>query len=130
MGDRVAGNPARHREEGRVLSVTDIDRAGAVRMRDYMTADQLNTEGVVALASAILTQAEADLTVCAQQTAAHPSAGNFEHLNSLKAFYMSDMFTILCAGIVDGESAMREIIRRALHGRKINAPREGDGIQT
>jgi hypothetical protein len=129
MGERVAGDPAQHREEGRVLSVIDIDRAGAVRMCDYMTADRLNTNGIVALASAILTLAEADLSVCAQQTAAYPSAGNFEHLRALKAFYMSDMFTILCAGIIDGESAMREIIRRALHGRKVNAPREAEGMQ-
>ena len=76
------------------MSVTDIDRAGAVRMCDYMTADRLNTNGIIALASAVFTQAAADLTVCAQQAAAYPSAGNFEHLRGLKAFYMSDMFTI------------------------------------
>ena len=108
------------------MSVTDIDRAEAVRMRDCMTADQIDTDGAIALASAILTQAEADLTVCAQQAAAYPSEGNFEHLRSLKAFYRSDMFTILCAGVIDGESAMREIIRRALSGRKVNAPIKED----
>ena len=111
------------------MSVTDIDRAGAVRMIDYLQPADLNTDGCVSLAEAVLRQAAYDLGVAAQRVAEHPTRGNFDHMDSIKAFYRSDLFTILCAGVVDGETAMREIIRQALRGHIVNVPRHTETYQ-
>ena len=47
-----------------------------------------------------------------------PTPDNRRHLEAIKALYRSDYFAALSCGIVDGNTAIREIIRNALRVRR------------
>ena len=98
------------------VSVTDIDAAGHRRMKDYMKPEDMDTGGCLELASAILRQQAEELTVAVQRAAKFPSNGNLQHVRDIKKFYKGDMFKILSCGLIDGEVALREIVRAALKG--------------
>ena len=98
------------------MSELDMDRMP--RMADYMKAEDLNDEGVIALAETILLELAADLKDAARRAAREPSEENLHHLETLRNFYSSDYFTVLSLGAVNGEEAARAIIKKALRGRK------------
>lgn len=98
------------------MSVYDMDRLP--RMKDYMTAADLNLNGCVALASAVLTGLAHDLLSAHHRAIDDPTPENLEHLRAVKAIYRSDYFAALSCGLVDGDAAMREIIRANRPPRK------------
>ena len=93
------------------------------RMKDYLKPEDLDTEGCVALASAVLEEQAAELAHAAKQAARHPNKENLRHLQTLKDFYKSDLFLALSCGIVDGEHVVKTIIGHALEGTRINGRR-------
>lgn len=99
------------------MSEMDMDRRP--RMRSYMQPKDLDTEGCIRLAAAVLSEAGQALTVAAQQAAAHPTADNMRHLKDCRDFYQSEMFQALSLGAVDGTTAAKKIIQNALRGRAV-----------
>ena len=99
------------------MSETDIDRLP--RMKDTLTPADLDTEACVALATEVLRGLAEDLATAARQTAASPTPENLRHLKSIQKVYRSDWFAALSCGVIDGETAMRKIIKDALHGREV-----------
>ena len=88
------------------------------RMKDTLTAEDLNTEACVALASAVLLGLARDLLTAHHRAMEAPTQENLEHLRAVKAIYRSDYFAALSCGLVDGDAAMREIIRADRPPRK------------
>lgn len=87
------------------------------RLKDYMKAEDLNTDGCVKLVAAIMREQAQDLTSAARRYNTYPSKENREHLEQCRSFYRSDLFKALSCGIVDGEQVMKNIIKDALRGR-------------
>lgn len=103
------------------MSVFDMDRLP--RMKDYMKPADLNLNGCVALASAVLTGLAHDLLSAYHHAIDEPTPENLDHLRAVKAIYRSDYFAALCCGLMDGEAAMREIIRTD------RVPRKGEWLR-
>ena len=87
------------------------------RMKDYLKPEDLNTDGCVDLAAAVLREQAQDLTSAARRYNTYPSKENYEHLKQCRDFYKSDMFVALSCGMADGEQVMKKIIKDALRGR-------------
>ena len=99
------------------MSLRDLDNAQ--RLRDRLKPEDLNTEGCIALAEEVLSEASAALSHAAKRYADWPSKKNRQHLNDCKAFFTSDLFAAFSCGVADGEDAMKRIIKEALRGRKL-----------
>lgn len=101
------------------MSERDMD--ALPRMRDYLRPEDLNLDGCLALAAAVLEGAADALTDAARQAAEYPeSALCQEHFRAARAFYTSDLFTALSCGVAEsGDEVARAIIRRALRGAKL-----------
>jgi len=91
---------------------------GMPRMKDTLKPDDLNTDACVALAKEILRGLAKDLAEAVRHYNASPTPENRRHLEAIKALYRSDYFAALSCGIVDGNTAIREIIRNTLRGRR------------
>lgn len=99
------------------MSVADMD--GCRRLREYLKPEDLNLDGCVALASAVLSEAAEELASAARQAADRPTPGNLAHLQACRDFYRSDLFTALSCGLLKGELVCRKIIKDALRGRRV-----------
>jgi len=99
------------------MSELDID--AMPRMKDYLTADDLNTDACVNLAATVLGEQQDALTSAARKAAAHPTRENLRHLEELRNFYESDWYKVLSCGLADGEEIAKRIIKRALRGIKV-----------
>lgn len=97
---------------------TEMDLEGLPRLKDTRKASELNTDACVALAEEILRGMAEDLATAVRHYNASPTQENRRHLEAIKALYRSDYFAALSCGIVDGNTAIREIIRNTLRGRR------------
>ena len=94
------------------MSETDMDRLP--RMKDYLRAEDLNTDAAVTLATEVLREAANEYIHVVRRVREDP--GNqyaADHLRTLQAFYRSDWFRALSMGTVDGEIVMKELSRMA-----------------
>lgn len=94
------------------MSEIDMDRLP--RMKDYLKAEDLNTDACVTLATEILREAAQELAATAVRAATHPDKDTIAHLAQLRKFYASDWFAALSCGLVDGPAVAREIERDAV----------------
>ena len=99
------------------MSEMDMDRLP--RLKETTTAEHLDTEACVTLAAEVLKGAANELATAAISAARHPTKEKLDHLKACRAFYESDLFTVLACGLMDGKTAARAIIKDALRGRKI-----------
>lgn len=90
------------------------------RMKDYLKASDLDTEGCVSLAAEVLRGAAAELEDAARRNAARPTKENRDHLKKCRDFYSSPWFAALSCGLVDGEKVADQIVRSALRGARFN----------
>ena len=95
--------------------------AGRRRMADYLKPEDLNTEGCIALAQTILSEAGEALIHAVQHYNEWPNQENLAHLKTCQAFYRSATYNALSCGVVDGETVIRKLTKRALLGRKVVA---------
>ena len=93
------------------------------RMKDYLKPEDLNTEACIDLASAILEEQALALTHAARKAASWPSKENHAALKTCRDFYKTDWFKALSCGLVDGDAVAKQIIKRALLGRRIQPER-------
>ena len=99
------------------MSEKDMDQMP--RMKDYLKADDLDTDACVTLAADILKGAANELATAAVSAARHPTKANLDHLKACRGFYESDWFKILtCGAVADGPGVARQIIKQALRGTK------------
>jgi len=91
------------------------------RMKDYLKAEDLDTEACLDLAAAVMSEQAEALTHAAREAAVRPNKENLSRLETLRNFYRSDWFKVLSCGLADGEQVMKQIIKRALRGMKIRA---------
>jgi len=98
--------------------MSEYDMDASPRMADYLKPADLSTTGCVALASAVLTGLAQDLLTAHHRAMEAPTRENLAHLRAIKATYRSDYFAALSCGLVDGDAAMREIIRANRPPRK------------
>lgn len=99
------------------MSERDID--SMPRMKDYLKAEDLDTDGCVELARVILKDAANALTEAARTAAGSQNPEHFRYLKMCQNFYRSDLFAALSLGLVDGETVMQQITKRALRGMKL-----------
>lgn len=100
------------------MSLMDMDERAERRMIDYLKPEDLDTDGCIALAQKILSEAGAALMHAVRRYNDCPSAENLAHLKTCQAFYRSDTFTALSCGIADGETVIRQLTKQALRDRK------------
>lgn len=87
------------------------------RMKTYMKPEDLNTEGCLTLAEAVLQGAAEDYIHARRAAVAHPNDRDAqEHFKTCHAFYRSDWFAALSGGVVDGETVMRRLNKEAVRG--------------
>lgn len=92
------------------------------RMKTYMKAADLNTEGCLKLAEEVLQGASEDYVHARRAYITHPRDKDArEHLRTCELFYKSDWFTALSGGVIDGETVMRQLNRDAVRGLKVCA---------
>ena len=99
----------------------DVDHM--LRMKDYLKPEDMNTDACLDLVATVLEEQAAALTHAARLAASRPSKENLRRLEELRRFYQSDWFQVLSLGLVDGEEVAKQIIKRALQGRKIKPER-------
>lgn len=99
------------------MTFDDLDNAP--RMKDYLTAKDLNTDACVNLAATVLGEQQDALTSAARKAAAHPTRENLRHLDEMRRFYESDWYKVLSCGLADGKEIARRIIKRAVRGIKV-----------
>lgn len=108
------------------MSVVDIDRAASgPRLKDRMRPEDLSTEGVTNLVSALLRAASEELAEAVAYVYKNPSEDNLYHLRIARRFFRTEWFTVLSLGMVDGETVIRRIVAQALRRR---VPR-GEALQ-
>ena len=90
------------------------------RMADYLRPDDLDTDGCLLLVREIMAGAHTELTEAVRNHIRHPNSETRAHLESAKRFYRSRYFGALSLGTVDGETALKQIVRDAL-GEKADA---------
>ena len=105
------------------MSWTEFDAACArARMKDYMKPEDLNTEGCLTLAEAVLQGAAEDYIHARRAAVTRPHDKDAqEHLRVCELFYRSDWFAALSGGVIDGETAMRQLNRIAVRRMKVCA---------
>jgi hypothetical protein len=106
------------------MSVKDIDAAVKGRLRDRMRPEDLDTAACVELAGEILKGLADALSEAAVRAAESQTESSLSALKTLRNMYKSDYFGALSGGVVDGETAARQIIREALRGRRIRREAE------
>ena len=100
--------------------MSEMDMDARPRMKDYLKAEDLDTDACVTLAAEILKGAAKEMSSAAIHAANKPSKENLAHLNACRGFYESDWFKILtCGAVEDGAGVARQIIRNALRGTKV-----------
>ena len=91
-------------------------------MRDYLTAADLSTEGVLNLAETILEEAAQEYLHARRAVVAHPNSKDaLEHFKTCQAFYRSDWFAALSGGVIDAETVMRRLNKEAVRGWRVRA---------
>ena len=104
------------------IAMSEIDMDRLPRMKDYLKAEDLDTDACVTLAAEILKGAANKLSQAAITASKHPSKENLAHLKACRDFYESDWFKVLtCGAVEDGAGVARSIIRQALRGMKMEA---------
>ena len=98
--------------------MTYEEAATAPSLKDVMKAEDLDTEACVHLAETILYDAAVELTDAARAYVDNPTQLNRDRLENAKRLYRSDWFKVLSCGVIDGETAIRQIISAALTGRR------------
>jgi len=96
----------------------DLYESDIPRLKDTRKASKLSTSACVDLAEEILRGLAKDLATAVRHYNASPTEENRRHLEAIKALYRSNYFAALSCGIVDGNTAIREIIRNALRRRR------------
>ena len=96
----------------------DLYESDIPRLKDTRKASKLSTSACVDLAEEILRGMAEDLATAVRHYNASPTPENRRHLEAIKALYRSDYFAALSCGIVDGNTAIREIIRNTLRRRR------------
>jgi hypothetical protein len=92
------------------------------RMKTYMTAADMNTEGCLQLAETILEEAAQEYLHARRAVVAHPNSKDAqEHFKTCQAFYRSDWFAALSGGVMDGETVMRRLNKEAVRGWRVRA---------
>jgi hypothetical protein len=92
------------------------------RMKTYMKAADMNTEGCLKLAEAVLQGAAEDYIHARRAVIAHPNSKDAqEHFKICQAFYRSDWFAALSGGVIDGETVMRRLNKEAVRGWRVRA---------
>ena len=99
------------------MSLADAERMP--RLKDTMTAQDLNTTGCVKLAVAVLEEQAVKLGHAARRYANNPSDENMKQLKRIREWYQSEWFDILSCGLADGKTAAKSIIKDALRGVKL-----------
>ena len=85
----------------------------APRMRETMTAADLNLDGCIELASAILREAASDYTEARRALNRNPFDQDARHhFYECRRFYNSDYFKALSGGLVDGKAVMEDLDKR------------------
>lgn len=80
------------------------------RMADYMRAEDLNLDGCINLASAVLSEASAAYLEAARAVKRHPDSKDAQaHFRRCRAFYSSDYYKILSCGVISGADALRSL---------------------
>jgi hypothetical protein len=101
---------------------TQKDGFNHPRMKTYMKAADLNTEGCLKLAEAVLQGASEDYLHARRAVVAHPNSKDAqEHFKTCQAFYRSDWFAALSGGVIDGETVMRRLNKEAVRGWRVRA---------
>jgi hypothetical protein len=101
---------------------TQKDGFNHPRMKTYMKAADLNTEGRLKLAEAVLQGASEDYVHARRAVVAHPNSKDAqEHFKTCQAFYRSDWFAALSGGVIDGETVMRRLNKEAVRGWRVRA---------
>ena len=99
------------------MTFDDLDNAP--RMKDYLKAEDLDTDACVNLAATVLGEQQDALTSAARKAATHPTRENLRHLEELRRFYESDWYKVLSCGLADGKEIAKRIIKRAVRGIKV-----------
>ena len=101
---------------------TQKDGFSHPRMKDYLKAADMNTEGCLQLAETILEEAAQEYLHARRAVVAHPNDEYArEHFKTCQAFYRSDWFAALSCGVMDGETVMRRLNKEAVRGCRVRA---------
>ena len=94
------------------------------RMRDHLTADDLDTDACVTLAGVILEEAADSYMRARRRYTSNPTEANRAHLKNQEDFYRSDYFKALSCGLADGDAVMRDLDKRigGRHAIRIRDP--------
>lgn len=80
------------------------------RMSDRLKADDLSTEGCIALASEILTAASKEYIRARQAYNRKPGNASLRaHWLTCRDFYLSDYYTVLSCGLVDAQAVLDQL---------------------
>lgn len=80
------------------------------RMADYLQPEELNLDGCISLATAVLAGAAEDYLHAARQYRANPHSESARaHYRTCRNFYLSDYFQALSGGLVDGKAVLKEL---------------------
>ena len=96
------------------MSEKDMDQMP--RMKDYLKTDDLDTDACVTLAAKILADTANEYVRTRRRCDACPSRENLDHLRVCVNFYLSEFYTALSGGLVDGKAAMEALDRQARGG--------------
>ena len=99
----------------------DIDKMP--RMKDYLTAEDLNDSGCLELAATVLEEQAIALGHAARKFASWPNKENRAHLKTCVDFYKSDWFKALSCGLADGDAVAAQIIKQATEQMRIHPER-------
>lgn len=86
----------------------------APRMCDCLSADQLDDEACVDLATVVLEEFADDYLATRKTLNKHPNNKDAQaNMNWLQRFYQSEYFAALSCGLMSGRKVMAELDRRA-----------------
>ena len=105
--------------------MSELDMERLPRMRDYMKAEDLDTEACISLAETVMHELAEDLKDAARRAAHDPSEENLRHLKMIRDVYRSDYFKVMSLGCCNGDEAAQAIIKKALRGNTALLRREG-----
>lgn len=93
------------------MSLFDMD--ALPRLADTHRAEDLSTEGCMALVSQIMRDAAEEYQQARRALRADPADKDAaEHMATCRAFYLSDYFKLLSCGVADGRIVMHELDRQ------------------
>lgn len=83
------------------------------RMADYLKPDDLNLDGCISLATAVLAGAADEYVQTARQRKAEPWNQSVQsHYKACRKFYLSDYFKAMSGGVTDGKTVLELLDRR------------------